>query len=227
MAEEANDTKTPKWPYTSFKTVHNWIQRLAESKAVPPRIDRSILPGSEGQKTQVLAALKFLGLVADNGDVTPLLVELVEQEKERPRIVRELLAKHYPTATTLAAINATTKQLEETFDGLGGDTLRKAMTFYLHAAKFSGHPLSKNFKAQTGFSRSKRKSATGNGGSGGIAPPPAAPPAAPVADAKSRYLDMLLTKASATDTLDAELLNRIEKLLGYPASDGDASTEAK
>lgn len=215
MADAPNDTKSPKWPYTSFKTVLNWIQRLAESKAVPPRIDRSILPGSEGQKTQVLAALKFWGLVADNGDVAALLVQLVEHEKERPRIIRELLAKHYPAASNLAAVNATTKQLEETFDGLSGDTLRKAMTFYLHAAKYASHPLSKNFKVQSGFSRTTRRKPA----NGGAAPDAGAittqdQQSSPPMDAKARYLDLLLEKAKSDSALDEKLLDRIERLIG-------------
>jgi hypothetical protein len=217
---ENSDTKpaSGKWPYTSFKTILNLLQRFADNQAVPPRIDRSILGGSEGQKTQVLAALKFLALISDNGEVTPSMQKLVEQEKERPRLIRELLGQHYPAATKLARVNATTKQLEETFTGLSGDTLRKAVTFYLQASKYAGHPVSKNFKTPTGFpSRSpgSRRPRTPNA-SGDMSPPPPPPPAK---DARARYLDMLLEKASKGDTLDPELLNRIEKLLGYANED--------
>lgn len=219
MEDNTNDTKAPRWPYTSFKTLLNFILRLEENKAIPPRIDRSILPGSEGQKTQVLAALKFLGLVTDSGDVTPLMQRLVMEEKERPKIIRELLQKHYPAATQLAGVHATSKQLEETFSGLTGDTLRKAMTFYLHAAKFSNHPVSKNFKVPSGFSRRPR---TPRARADAPPPPSVMPPVnAPSVDAKSRYLDMLLEKAAKDDKLDSELANRIEKLLGFKSEDGE------
>lgn len=216
MAEDARNTKSLTWPYTSFKTLLNFIQKLTADKAVPPRIDRSILGGSEGQKTQVLAALRFFGLIGDRGDVTPLLQQLVDDEKDRPRNMRALLQKHYPKATSLAEVNATTKQLEETFSGLSGDTLRKAMTFYLHAAKYAQHPVSKNFKIPSGFrSGGARKPRTSNGAESSLSPPAPPVPQTAIADAKARYLDMLLEKAKATDTLDPELLNRIEKLLGY------------
>ena len=56
-------------------------------------------------------------------------------------------------ATELAAVNATTKQLEETFTGIGGDTMRKAVGFYLGAAKYSGHPISKHFKVPSFIAR--------------------------------------------------------------------------
>lgn len=222
MADLTGDTKYTTWPYTSFKTLLNWVNRLAENKAVPPRIDRSILPGSEGQKTQVLAALKFFGLVKDNGDVDPLLVQLVEaDDKERKPIVARLLAAQYPAATALAAVNATAKQLEETFPGLSGDTLRKATTFYLHAAKFANHPLSKNFKVQPLISRpAKRKPS--NGGGGETPPPPSVTQPASSSDPKSRYLDLLMKKAETVDgALDTALLDRIEKLLGYPPEDAE------
>jgi hypothetical protein len=225
MAEDSTGTKAPRWPYTSFKTLLNWIQRLAESGAVPPRIDRSILPGSEGQKTQVFAALRFFGLVAENGEVSQLLTQLVNQEKQRPQLFRELLAKHYPEATRLAGVHATAKQLEETFEGTTGDTTRKAVAFYLHAAKFAQHPTSKNFKVPTGFSK-PRKRTNGNGGgipdagaAGGAGGGGAMTANTNSGDAKSRYLDMLLTKASAGDTLDPELLDRIERLIGAPSSE--------
>lgn len=223
MAEDARDTKGPQWPYTSFKTLNNLIQRFAADEAIPARIDRSVLPGSEGQKTQVMAAMRFLGLIGENGEVTPALTSLVNDEKTRPQQMQKLLEEHYPEATRLAKMHATTKQLEESFTGLTGDTLRKAMTFYLHAAKYANHPVSKHFKVKTGYSsrnaRRQRGAAGAGGGAGngsGEAGAEAArTPPAPLVDAKSRYLDMLMEKAKQADELDTELLDRIERLLGY------------
>src|SRR4051812_35004906 len=155
MADETTPTtgKTTTWPYTSWKSLLNVIDRFKE-QGLPPRIDRSVLGGSEGQKTQIIAALRFFGLVEDNGDVNEGLNRVVNaRDKERQQIVRELLATHYPKATELAAVNATTKQLEETFTGIGGDTMRKAVGFYLGAAKYSGHPTSKHFKVPSFIAR--------------------------------------------------------------------------
>lgn len=219
MEENAPETKAPRWPYTSWKTVFNLITRFEGDGALPPRIDRSVLGGSEGQKTQTMAGLRFLGLIGENGQVTPLFQQLVSNQKERPQIIRGILEQMYPEAIKRGKENATTKQLEETFTGLSGDTLRKAMTFYLHAAKFAGVKISPHFKIPSGFRSpsAARKQRSGNGSEAGTMETPATPPAGtPVVDAKARYLDMLLDRASKDDQLNTELLDRIEKLLGYP-----------
>src|SRR4051812_5727502 len=91
------------WPYTSFKTLLNVLGRF--KGAVPPRIDRSALGGSEGQKTQVLGTLRFFQLIGDGGEVTPAFHELVNNEKDRPRLIRELLEKSYPEANRLGTVN--------------------------------------------------------------------------------------------------------------------------
>jgi len=213
-APQAKPDAKVTWPYTSFKSLLNLFERLEAAKAVPQQIDRSALGGSEGQKTQMLAALKFFGLVGDNGQVSDSFRRIVEQPKERPRLIRELLALNYPEATKLAAVHGTPRQLEETFTGLSGDTLRKAVTFYLHAAKYAQHSTSKFFKVPSGFTAKRRPKSNGSAG----APPPAkdALPQETPSDAKSRYINMLLEKASKSDDLDTSLLDRIEKLLGYP-----------
>jgi hypothetical protein len=217
----ADDTapKTPTWPYTSNKSLTNVLQRFKES-GLPPRIDRSVLGGSEGQKTQIIGAMRFFGFVKENGDVTEVLTTIVKvDDKARQQMWRDLLAKHYPTATELAAVNATTKQLEETFTGIGGETQRKAVAFYLHAAKSSGHPTSKHFKippfiARSGGSRRQVTAANNNGDD------EEAEIAAPASDPKTRYIEMLMEKAASSDELDTTLLDRIEKLLGYPTTGG-------
>lgn len=216
MPEEASDTK-PTWPYTPFKTVLNLIQRLENDQAIPPQIDRSFLGGSEGQKTQTLAALKFFGLVeGKNNEVAPELHRLVGAGNNRPRVFAELLAKYYPEATRLASVHATTKQLEDSFTGLSGDTLRKAVTFYLHAAKYAQHPVSKHFKVPHGQGTARGRRAKPTNGTKPPPPPAEQPTPAPQVDAKTRYVEMLLEKASAQQDLDTTLLDRIEKLLGYP-----------
>jgi hypothetical protein len=216
MEDNAPDAKNARWPYTSWKTVFNLLARFEGDAALPPRIDRSVLGGSEGQKTQTMAGLRFLGLIRENGQVTPLFQQLVNNEKDRPQIMRGILEEVYPEAIKRGKENATTKQLEETFTGLSGDTLRKAMTFYLHAAKFAGVKVSPYFKIPSGFRSpsAARKQRSGNGGEAATTETPATPPATSVTDAKTRYLDMLLERASKDDKLDTELLDRIERLLG-------------
>src|SRR5436190_9517934 len=63
-----------------------------------------------------------------------------------------MLRDRYPEAVDLGGTNATTDELVEVFNGYGvkGDTARKAIAFYLQAAKYAGDiPLSPNFKTPT------------------------------------------------------------------------------
>jgi hypothetical protein len=218
MDDNAPDTKSARWPYTSWKTVFNLILRFQGDGGLPPRIDRSVLGGSEGQKTQTMAALRFLGLIEEKGQVTPRFQQLVSNEKDRPKLFREVMEELYPDAVRLGTENATTKQLEETFTGLSGDTLRKAMTFYLHAAKFSQIKISPHFKIPSGFkaSNAAKKQRSGNGSepTSATTTTQTRTPETPLVDAKTRYLDMLLERAGKDDKLDTELLDRIERLLG-------------
>jgi len=68
MAEK--DPK-PAYPYASFRTVLNLLDRFMAEGGVPVRIDRGVLTGSEQSKTQLIAALKFLGLITHVGQALP------------------------------------------------------------------------------------------------------------------------------------------------------------
>ncbi len=219
MAEASNGTT--KWtpPYTAFRTILNLIERM-EKGAAPPRIDRSFLSGSEGAKTQIIAALKSLGLIGKDGEVTPKLVELVKNSATRPNLFRALIEAHYADQIALGKVHATQRQLEESFDKyeLGSETRRKAIAFYLHAAKYAQVPLSPNFKAP------RLRSGGGNGGQRRRSSTPRPkegdafiekPGADGDAEMRKRYLDVLMKKVESSDELDDKLLNRIETLLGY------------
>jgi hypothetical protein len=134
-------------PYISFRTLLNLVEKMAD-QGTPPRIDRSFLSGSEGGKTQVLAALRGLGFIDSDGNVTPLLTRMVKNPAERGVIVKELLEQHFPKPVHLGSINATQGQLQEAFKeyGISGDTMRKAIAFYLRAAEFASVPVSPLFK---------------------------------------------------------------------------------
>lgn len=217
MPESSLETK-PSPPYASFRTLLNLFEKM--EIAIPPRIDRSYLSGSEGGKTQLLAALKFFSLINSLGEVTPALVTIVNSPKDRPRLIKELLQSHYPEAIRLSGINATQRQLEESFQPLGGDTARKAITFFLHAAKFAQLPVSKNFKVPHGM-EGARRNGTRRKPAVQTAKAPVEHPRTPAADLRTRYIELLMEKAAADDKLDADLLDRIEKLLDVPPGAND------
>ncbi len=139
-------------PYVSFGTLMGQIEKM-ESSGMPEKVNRSFLAGlSPAYQSQVLNALQFLGLADDTGTPMPRLHDLVSRPGDRPGIMRNLLSRFYPVQVELASVNATHGHLEDAFrrHGLSGDTLRKATMFFLHAAAYSGLPVSPHFRSGRG-----------------------------------------------------------------------------
>ncbi|MBA3746339.1 MAG: DUF5343 domain-containing protein, partial [Solirubrobacterales bacterium] len=146
MSEEVPATFVP--PYISFSQLENILERM-RNEGVPARVDRSYLSSWSGSaQAQFLKAARSLDLLDEHGRPTANLKRLVSEPDARPTIIAELLQVKYPDAIALGK-DATQSQLDEVFrsyDGISGTTTRKAITFYLHAAKFAGIPLSPFFK---------------------------------------------------------------------------------
>jgi hypothetical protein len=181
MAEqEAEQAKDWKPPYVSFQTVMGLIDRLAKGP-IPPRIDKGYLDNySGGVIASLLATLRTLGLIEEDGRVRDELKDMVARPEARKVHVLRLLGELYPEQLELAKENATSQQLEESFrkSGLQGSTLRKAIVFYLDAVKFAEAPNSPHFKAPRQSSGAARKGKgkpadTGNGERQNDSPPPA------------------------------------------------------
>jgi len=228
MAQPNDSTEAPQGavPYISFRTLLNLIERMAD-EGIPRRIDRSYLSGlSGGYQTQVMAALRGLSLINDEGTVAPSLIDLVQQPNSRKAILRQILMGRYPEAVRLGESNATQAELEDSFRpfGITGTTLRKAVAFYLHAAEFAEIPVSPFFKSPSTSSEggtSKRRKPR--------APKPATPPPTPTVvdqapsaeQLKTRYIEMLLKRVEGQDDMDDKLLDRIEVLLGFQGEGDD------
>jgi hypothetical protein len=205
-------------PYVSFKTFTNLIERMA-TEGTPQRIDRSYLinlPGST--QSMLLSALDTFGLIDDAKRPTERMKALIAADPDQlAALIGDLVRRHYGPALNLGD-DATQAQLEEVFTehfSVSGSTRRKAIAFFLAAAKFAGITVSKLFKTPKatgtsgGGTRTRRRRQTGGGQED---PPP--PPPAPTTDPKARYIDLLLKKAEAEDNLDPDLLNRIERVIG-------------
>ena len=145
----SEQTATPPPPYFAFKTLTNTIEKM-EEHGPPPRIDRTFLTGMSGAgQTQFLAGLRSLGLIDGDGVVQQMLIDLVNNPDNRRALIGQILRERYPEAVALGEGNSTTGQLVEAFNGYGvqGDTARKAIAFYLQAAKYAEDiPLSPHFK---------------------------------------------------------------------------------
>jgi hypothetical protein len=172
VTEQPEGTTKQAPPYFAFRTLLNTLEDM-KRRGVPNRIDRTFLTGMSGAgQTQFIAGMRSLGLIDGSGVVQPRLDEMAKASPtERQRLLSEVLHDTYPEAVELGKTNATTGELLEVFKeyGLTGDTARKAIAFYLNAAKYAGDiPLSPMFQtpkvtAATGTrKRSRRKGTNGH-----------------------------------------------------------------
>lgn len=188
--EEATrgDASGFKPPYMSFMTFWNFVGGLA-AHPLPPQIDRSLMGSKSGtDQTHLVAALKAFGLIDEEHKVLPQLVRLTEaSEDERKSVFAELVRRYYAGPLAVSEENGTASQLEasfrESFGLTGAETVRKSITFFLHAARMSDVQLSPHFKAtrpgQGAPGQSKRRPAKRKV----AAPvPPASEPEAPKAE---------------------------------------------
>ena len=71
------DRPTP--AYVSYSTFKNKVRALAPNGKLPSRIDRSALDGMSGAgQSQFLGALRFLGLIDENGVPSGRLTKLAK-----------------------------------------------------------------------------------------------------------------------------------------------------
>lgn len=223
MSEDENTITGFTAPYVSWGSFNNLLDRMA-AEGMPMRIDRSYLSNMAGStQSHLLKALKELGLIDDGNEPTEKLKALVANAESRPERVAELVREHYADALALGA-NATQSMLEELFAenyNVKGSTRGKSIAFFLAAAKYGDVPVSQHFKTP------KRTSSNGSGpkrrkpkGTPPPADPPNPPAAASLDKAKSAYVDLLLKKADSEEQMDSDLLDRIERVIGF----GDQSS---
>jgi hypothetical protein len=128
-------------PALSYKTLTNFLDSF-QRRDIPSHIDKSVLPSSMsgGNQSYLINALKFMGLVSENNTPQERFYRLARAEHSmRASILRDILLTSYGFILTDFDIsNATTQTVVDKFkeQGLtGGDELRKAIIFFLNAAK--------------------------------------------------------------------------------------------
>jgi hypothetical protein len=137
-------------PYVPFKTFLTSIETF--ERGIPNQLDRSVWPSYSGAiQGQLLGAYRFLGLMDDNQVPAAVLRELAAGRERRPALVRALVERHYRALIALDLTRTSPRQLDEAMRkyGLGGATLKKAMSFFLQAAQYGGIPISPLLKAKT------------------------------------------------------------------------------
>ena len=151
--------------YVPYKTFLTSLEILGQG--LPDEIDPSAWQSfSGGVRSQVLSAYKFLGLIDEHGNTQDSLRELIEKKAARKELLTKLLTDKYALVVARAKSNATQSQFEEEMRkyNVSGETMEKAIRFYLAAAAALGLPLSTLWsKKAKGVRRAgaKRKSTTG------------------------------------------------------------------
>jgi hypothetical protein len=123
---------------------------------------------SGGIKSQLIGALRFLGLIGEEGLTTPALRSLAEADSQhRPALFKAVMKNAYAGLMALDLTKATPGSFDAEMRkyGLEGDTHRKASSFFLQAARWAGIPLSPLLVKKGSLSGSRRKRAS-NGTSG-------------------------------------------------------------
>lgn len=139
------ETKLPAPPYVGFRAFINFLDWLGQV-GIPSRIDRSFwgdkLSGITGN--QVVATLRFFGLVNEGGTPDPTLEALAKDIEQRKTTLRALMGRYDAALDGLDLERATAGELDERFRryDISGDTFRKAVTFFVQAAQYCGIPLS-------------------------------------------------------------------------------------
>jgi len=137
-------------PYMSFQTFWNFLTDLS-AKPLPRKLDRSIMQSKSGtDQNNLMAALEGFGFIDGDGVVQPSFQWFQEATPEqRKETLSDLLSTFYGAPLGVSANNGTPNDLAESFrDRLGmttADTRRKAITFFLHAAREAGIDLSPHF----------------------------------------------------------------------------------
>lgn len=128
--------------YISWQTFKNSLDRLRDA-GMPNRIDKSVFVGlSGGTQIQLVAAMKFLGLIDEQGDPSPGFRELVEKDElERKEPLRRVFEAAYPKLFDLDLTKCSPDQLNEAMTaeyGVRGSTRQKAVRFFLTGAEDLG-----------------------------------------------------------------------------------------
>lgn len=139
-------------PYATFTSFVNLANELREH-GIPDRIDPSVFGGKSGSIVySVLNALKFLGLIDEDGAPTNQFREFVAATDEgRVPILRTILENGYPTLFNgrydLKTITAGqfNEHIREEF-GASGSTIDKIAAFFIAACGVSDVEISTHLK---------------------------------------------------------------------------------
>jgi hypothetical protein len=147
MAKINPEERKPLPPYIPFKTLTGFIQKLKDT-TVPLRVDSSLMRSYSGSVArQLVAAMKWLGLIDDNGYTKDALTKLVGTygtDGWGDELGQVIAGTYGEVIGDLDLDKATSAMLAEKFRGVGaeGQVLQKCVTFYLAAMRNAGWAIS-------------------------------------------------------------------------------------
>ena len=169
MAQGKPTSKSP--PYLSYKTFIGVIDGLASS-GIPNRIDKSLFQNQSGAvQSQIISSLEYLNLIDSTNTPTSILEKLVKVDEDgRAEVLGDILRNQYRFifTDTFDIEKTTTAQLEEVFrsQGIGGETIRKCITFLMQACKAAKIRVSPHITPPRKTTPSGRKPRTPTNGGG-------------------------------------------------------------
>ena len=138
--------------YVAFKTFVNFVDGFSGDGGLPDHIDKSLMPTmSGGLQNHLVASLKFLNLIFDDGKTSAEFRQLVNArgtDKWR-ECLRELIDLDYDGIVDSKSISKLTpKKLQDSFRAAGatGSTNTRAIRFYLSAMKECGVDVPKHLE---------------------------------------------------------------------------------
>ncbi|MBT2304711.1 DUF5343 domain-containing protein [Variovorax paradoxus] len=173
--------------YASHKSFNSFFDARREDGHVTTVVDRSLMSNFAGStKGELLATLKFLGMIDDKGTPSKRYEEYVVADDEaRKELLEAMVRNAYAflfEAPGFYIERATSNQVADLFrnQGINGSTLVRAVAFFLAAAKQAGIKVSPNIKpppmAARGASKPKKEVPPPPPLVHTIAPPREAPP---------------------------------------------------
>jgi hypothetical protein len=147
--------------YLPFKTFLSAIEALEHG--IPKKIDRTIWrTQSYIVQTQIIMALRFLGLVDEDDNPTLEMHHFVEKKSDRKTMLKNLLIHAYRPIIDLDLTKTTPKMLDDAMEqyNVSGDTKKKAVRFFLQAAKYVEMPLHPLLSSQIRNTNGPRKKRT-------------------------------------------------------------------
>lgn len=162
----AEKSKSVSPPYATYGAFINFINKLRDS-SIPSRIDPSVFGNASGSVSySIIAALKYLKLIDEDGKPSQKFAALVRaSDEQRGPILQEIVRGGYPSLFSgeIDLRSATAGQFDEhvrkEFD-VTGSTVDKIAAFFISAAKQAGIELSPHLLARkpVAGSSSSRKS---------------------------------------------------------------------